>query len=99
MNPYIQKPRQYFSASPSEALDEKYSSVLDLLYQFYSELRPIDNLKIRRQFQALEEYFSTLSQEENDKIFGIICHLCGDCERQAFLEGLRLGARLMAELE
>ena len=56
-----------------------------------------DNEKIKEQFDALRKSV-TISREEYDDFFYIVCSLCLEHGRLAFIEGLRLGVVLMQEL-
>ncbi len=73
-------------------------SILDLVYQFYTEEHPIENDRIRGLFQLLDVCFQEMSFKDNDRIFHLICTLCAEYERLAFLEGIHTGAKLLNEI-
>lgn len=72
-------------------------SLLDMLFWHYTESNALDNEKIKEQFDTLRKSV-TISREEYDDFFYIVCSLCLEHGRLAFIEGLRLGVVLMQEL-
>ena len=64
------------------------------LYRTYQELHPQDPESIREAFSQLSTVLSRLTLQENDKVWDLTCQLCYEAERQAFLEGIRVGIRL-----
>lgn len=73
-------------------------SLLDVLYWNYAENNPLDNQKIKDGFAALRSQFPHLSMQEFDPVFNTISELCLEHERVAFMDGIRLGMLLLAEL-
>lgn len=99
MNPFSKKIRAFIAQSPPNLGDEDIHSLLEMLYLAYTELNPIDSQAIRNHFRQLEAFFAILSPEGSDQAFAVICRLCSEHERTAFLEGIQIGARLMTELD
>ena len=66
----------------------------DQLYQVYRELHPQDIRSVREAFSQLDLVLKKLPLQEYDRIWNLTCQLCYESERQAFLEGLRVGIRL-----
>lgn len=99
MNPYIQKLRDHFAQSQTMRNDWEAASILDLFYLLYSEAFPIDNEKIHTLFTQLDGCLEPLSFDQNNQVFSFVCEICRETEKQAFLEGLRIGFLLSAELE
>lgn len=73
-------------------------SVSELLYEYYTEENPIDTEEIRERFREINQILCKLPMQENDRIFTLVCDLCSQQERFAFLEGFRVGIRLLLEL-
>ena len=72
--------------------------LLELLYEIYTEYNGIENGYIRDKYRELREQYAHLSDREFDVLFDRVGSLCCAHERAAFLEGVRVGARLLAEL-
>lgn len=75
------------------------TSVLDLLFYHYISEKPPQTDAIRAQFQALECCMEKLSLEENDQVSNLVCQLCAEHARCAFLEGIHTGYYLRMELQ
>ncbi len=98
MNLYISNLRTYLSKHQPNYGAPEISSLLEFLWQSYTTENPIDSDQIRALFDSLGPIHDALSVEDSDLLFQTICSLCIEHERVAFLEGLRIGARLTAEL-
>ena len=96
MEKYITALQDYCKQDPPNHGDAE--SVLNLLYQTYTEYNPIDNQKVKANFIALRNHFPELNLKQFDPIFTTVSDLCLGCEQLAFIEGLRLGVTLMMEL-
>lgn len=96
MNPYLSRLAEHITASPPSG---DVQTMLDLIYQFYTEYHPIEGGRICSLFDNLESHFLHLSPREREILFDLVCELCCEHERLAFLEGLGVGARLVMELE
>lgn len=93
MQKYIHALQNYCKQNPPNHGDAQ--SVMNLLYWTYTEYNPIDDKKLKNGFAKLRSQFPNLSLQEFDPVFTIVSDLCGDHERLAFYEGLRLGVTLM----
>lgn len=98
MNPNIENLKSYLETRPVKSEYEDVDSLLELLYYYYTEENPIENAVIRYQFMEQDKVLNRLTVEENDLFFRITCDLCTEHARRAFVEGLRVGGRLFAEL-
>ena len=78
---------------------DKPESILDFLFYWYSATAPVDDGRILQSEQALTPVFEALSMEYSDTLFDRVSDLCLAYQRAAFLEGLRTGYHLRAELE
>lgn len=99
MNRYIQNLRSYLEQqSPCFDYDDA-NSLLEMLYYCYTSVNPVENNKIRSQFEKMDTVLSQLSLEDNDAVFLLTVNLCGDYQKQAFLAGVHVGMRLFTELQ
>ena len=98
MNLYKQALKDYLSENQPDYGGANIHSLLELLYHCYTEHNPIDSAAIREQFSSLEKLTEKLTLAENDAVCYAICRICTETERLAFMEGLRVGLRLEAEL-
>ena len=73
-------------------------SVLDELYRCYSESGAASGGAVNERFELLEETVTQLPKEAADRVMEIVCGLCQEHERQAFIAGVRTGVRLNSEL-
>ncbi len=84
--------------TPCYGYDDAHS-ILEMLYYYYSVSNPIDNAVIRCQFKELHDALHRLSIQESDTLFEVTGQLCASHERQAFIDGVKVGMRLFLELE
>ena len=73
-------------------------SVLELLYEVYSESSAMYDDEIKADFHALYEAMNGMPLREMDKIVYPICILCRDHQRSGFVEGVRIGFVLRNEI-
>jgi len=98
MNRYIENLKSFLAEqTPNFGYDDA-NSLLEMLYYYYTVANPVDNAVIRCQFKDLNDILCRLAINEQNAIFGIAGNLCVSHARQAFLEGIHVGARLAAEL-
>lgn len=90
--------REHLQNTKYQFKDDRVESMMDLLYVAYAENQGRDPKEINQCFIDLETYLESLSLEENDSIFTLLCRICTLHEEKAFKDGLRLGAYLMLEL-
>lgn len=74
-------------------------SVLDLLYETYTELNNLDNAQIKADFHALYQAMNGKNLREMDQILDPVCALCRDHEQSGFREGVKVGFQLADELK
>lgn len=89
----------YITAHPFDSDDSDCETVLDQLYQAYTESHESDPPEIGEGFKELEEFLCALPLEDNNAVFNLCCRLCSAYEYKAFLDGLQYGAHLMLELK
>ena len=88
----------YITAHPFDSGDNDCETVLDQLYQAYTESHESDPPEIRDGFKELDSLLEHLSLDDNNAVWNLCCQLCTAYERKAFLDGLQYGAHLMSEL-
>ena len=78
--------------------DNDISSILECLWSTYTESNPIHAKVIKDRFHDLGSIFDTLPRQQADSLFNVVCDLCLEHEKAAFIEGMQLGAKITAEL-
>lgn len=73
-------------------------SVLALLYESYNELQGFDNEQIKADFNELYRLMNGMPLREMDKIIYPVCTLFRDHEKAGFVEGVKVGIRMVQEL-
>ena len=74
-------------------------TVLEMIYECYSQLNCMDNETIRKNFDELYRAMHSQTLREIDKVIYTVCTLCRDHERSGFLYGVQVGVRLADELK
>lgn len=98
MNIYIKQVNKWIAEQKPNFGDNSLQTLLDFLWYNYTELNPIRSDEIKKNDEALGEILESLPVEQSDKLFSALCELCTLHERQAFLDGICVGARLMNEM-
>ena len=98
MDKIVQKLKAYIDAHPFDSGDGDCETVLDQLYQVYSESHESDPPEIREGFKELDELLGTLPLDDNNTVFNLCCSLCSAYERKGFIDGVQYGARLLTEI-
>lgn len=88
----------YIAMHPFDSGDSDCETVLDQLYQAYSESHESDPPEIREGFKELDELLGALPLDDNNAVFNLCCSLCSAYERKAFIDGMQYGVHLMLEL-
>ena len=96
MEQYIQKLRSYLTEQ--KLPDESPLSILNMLYEAYNEINLMDDDKVKQDFHELYELMNGMPLREMDQIVYPVCRLCRDHERAGFVEGIKIGIRLLQEL-
>ena len=73
-------------------------SILEVLFDAYNESSSFDNAAIKADFEELYQLMNGKSLKEIDEIIYAVCTLCRDHEKAGFMEGVRIGMRLMREM-
>ena len=74
-------------------------SVLNLLYEAYSECNPMADAQIKAGFHELYQLMTGVPLEKMDEIINPVCFLCREHERSGFVHGVQIGMLLAQELE
>ena len=88
----------YVDKHPFNPGDSDCETVLDQLYQTYSESHESDPPEIRDGFKELDDLLGSLPLDDNNAVWNLCCQLCTAYEHKAFVAGLQYGAYLMQEL-
>lgn len=96
MKSYFEKLRTYIAENPPYFGDGE--SVLTLLYEAYAESNRMDDGTIKEDFNELYQQMNGMELREMDKIIYPVCTLCRDHKRAGFIEGIKIGVILQAEL-
>jgi len=93
---YIRALKSYIASRPPDLGDE--DSVLGLLYEAHSESNAMYDDEIKADFHALYEAMNGMPLREMDQIVYPVCTLCRSHQKSGFIEGVRIGFQIYAEL-
>ena len=96
MKDYLKVLRERITAHPPDLGDT--DSVLNLLYEAYSEMDPMEGDQIRAGFHELYQLMNGVPLEKMDEIINPVCFLCREHERSGFEHGVQIGILLAREL-
>lgn len=73
---------------------------MELIYQAYTEFNSVETPEFKAIIDPLDQTLRSLveTDEEADEYMNVVFELCTAYERQGYIEGLKVGARLMCEL-
>ena len=97
MEKFFETLRTYVEQNPPNCGDA--DSALGMLYECHNENSPYDNEQIRADFNELYQQMNGMPLREKDSIIYPVCKLCRDHEKAGFVEGIKIGIRLNAELQ
>ena len=98
MKPYIEKLKTYLAEHPPDYGDGDARSVLEMLYTYYSQYNRLDTPQIKSDFEILYQQLTGKSLRELDNIIDTVTTLCWQHEQSGFVEGIKVGLLLSAEL-
>lgn len=78
---------------------ETNTPALEALYMHYTEYYPLHSDESKRLSAELNSALDILEFQQQDYLFSLSSQLAAEHERLAFLEGLKLGAQLIMELQ
>ena len=74
-------------------------SVLSLRYEDYGGINRMYDDQIKADFAELYQLLNGMPLREMDWIINPVCALCRDHERNEFVHGVQLGAKLVQEIQ
>lgn len=77
---------------------DSVEEIAERIYSCYPSRTTMDNGIIRSNFDLIGEHTKDLPFEQSDSIFSAAVAIGAECEKQAFLDGLALGAKLALNL-
>ena len=98
MKPYIAKLKNHIAEHPPDYGDCDARSVLEMLYTYYSQYNRLDTPQIKSDFEILYQQLTGKSLRELDNIIDTVTTLCWQHEQSGFVEGIKVGLLLSAEL-
>ena len=98
MKPISEALRTYLDTHPFDSGTCDSETVLEQLYQAYTDSHESDPTDITALFRELSEHLERLPLDTNNSIFRLTCDLCIAYEKKAFLDGVQYGAHLIHEL-
>ena len=99
INDFIKAMKTYVEAQTPNYQDGDAESLLEMLFNVYTEFNGFDNEIIREDFNALYAAMNGKTLREMDQIIYPVCTLCRDHEKTGFIEGVKVGMQLKCELE
>lgn len=73
-------------------------SFLELLYYAFTEYNTVESPEFKEEIDPLKGKLRGLADTDEDEYMDIVFSLCAAYERQGYMEGIKVGARLMMEL-
>lgn len=94
MNHYIKMLITHLSECHPSGTKLTGDELLEQLWYCYLEEKNVDPQEIRDGFREVDRLLASLPQREASLIFDVVCQQCCRYQREAFLDGLRLGTGL-----
>ena len=95
---FITRLKAYVEVTTSRSKDLNPESLLEMLFNVYTEFNGFDNQIIREDFNDLYTAMNGKTLREMDQILYPVCTLCRDHEKVGFQEGIKVGIRLAQEV-
>ena len=95
---FIVRLKAYVETNIPKSEDLSPESLLEMLFNVYTEFNRFDNQIIREDFNDLYTAMNGKTLQEMDQIIYPVCTLCRDHEKTGFEEGIKVGIRLAQEL-
>ena len=95
----LQNVIQYLKEHPAN-YQGQVDTLLELLYQAFTEYNSVETPEFKKAIHPLREKLRALvdTEQDADDYMDIVFSLCAAYERQGYIEGIKVGARLMMEL-
>ena len=94
---FITRLKAYVEATTPRTEDLTPESLLEMLFNVYTECNGFDNQIVREDFNNLYTAMNGKTLREMDQIIYPVCTLCRDHEKAGFQEGIKVGIRLAQE--
>jgi len=94
----VEKLVTYVNANEQNFGDGDAESLLEMLFNIYTQFNGFDNAQIRKDFDALYAAMNSKTLKEMDEVIYPVCTLCRNHEKAGFVEGIKVGIRLRQEL-
>ena len=98
MNAYSAAFIKYVKEHPLKYMDVDVDSLMEMFYVCYSEEFFRETESMKAGFAELDARLEQLSWEESDAVFTVVCRLCAEKQKLAFLEGFRAGGQWFMEI-
>ena len=98
MDKIAQHLKTYIDTHPFDSGDSDCETVLDQLYQAYTESHESAPPAIKEGFKELDELLGSLPLDDNNIVFNLCCSLCTAYEQKSFIDGVQYGVHLALEL-
>ena len=95
---FITRLKAYVEATTPRSEDLSPESLLEMLFNIYTEFNGFDNQIVREDFNDLYTAMNGKTLGEMDQIIYPVCTLCRDHEKAGFQEGIIVGIRLAQEV-
>ena len=95
---FITRLKAYVEATTPKSEGHSPESLLEMLFNVYTEFNGFDNQIIRENFNDLYTAMNGKTLREMDQIIYPVCTLCRDHERAGFIAGIKIGIMLAREL-
>lgn len=99
MNHFIEQLNLKMATENLKYGEDGIDSVLEMLHFYYTQANPINSEEIKAGFKAVRSSIEKLSTSEIDFLIYTVCDLCLQHEKLAFIEGIKVGFKLNAEIE
>ena len=99
MDEFIRALRSSLDTSTEACTDSTAETLLEMLYDIYTQFNGFDNETIRKDFEDIYAAMNGKPIREIDTVINPVCILCRDCEKVSFTEGVRVGIRLAKEID
>lgn len=95
----LQNVVQYLKEHPAN-YQGQVDTLLELLYQAFTEYNSVETPEFKKGIHPLREKLRSLvdTEQDVDDYMDIVFSMCAAYERQGYIEGIKVGARLMMEL-
>ena len=98
MDEFMKKLKAYIYANPLDFGSGDEESILKMIHWYYAECNPFHTQEIKDGFADLNDYMEGLPIKDNDVVFSLVCRICAEYQRLAFIAGFHVGFRLEQEI-